>query len=95
VILDDASMVSSLVSNAPIAAAVIATVILFLRRQKEQGDEFRATLSQIIDTQSKRDQAMTDQVGKIAIELGRMSDQLSDHDRWERSVRDPSPNRAA
>lgn len=85
----EASLVSSLVSNAPIAAAVIATVILFLKRQREQGDEFRATLGQIIDTQSKRDQAMTEQVGRIATELTRLSDQLDDHDRWERSVKGP------
>lgn len=90
----EASLVSSLVSNAPIAAAVIATVILFLKRQKEQGDEFRATLGQIIDVQSKRDEAMTAQVGRIAAELTRLSDQLDEHDRWERSTKEAAHARA-
>lgn len=82
--VDEAGMVSSLVSNAPIGAAVIATVILFLKRQKEQGDEFRATLGQIIDVQSKRDEAMTAQVGRIATELTRLSDRLDEHDTLNR-----------
>lgn len=82
--VDEAGMVSSLVSNAPIGAAVIATVILFLKRQKEQGDEFRATLGQIIDVQSKRDEAMTAQVGRIANELTRLSDRLDEHDHANR-----------
>lgn len=78
--IDEASVVSSLVANAPVGGAVILTVLLFLKRQKEQGDEFRATLGQIIDTQSKRDEAMAAQVGRIANELTRLSDRLDEHD---------------
>jgi hypothetical protein len=82
------TIISSLVSNAPIAAAVLATVMLFLKRQKEQGDEFRTTLGQIIDTNSATNKAIADQVATLSHEVSRVVDRM---DRAEFRAGSPLP----
>lgn len=80
-------ILTSLITNAPIAGAVISTVLLFLKRQKEQGEEFKTTLGQIIESNASSAKTiaeqtalthkeMAEQLSQVAHEVSRVVDRL-------------------